>query len=188
MASGGVTAPDELAQKFNTLSTNTHEPQSPVSQEQSSSTSKSGPYYGRLSSLYHTLNPAIISQLEQAIIYGEVRAFEKASELLEKLPTECHHHPVIALEHAQILWRKWSLHECRDVLQLALDWSFQNATDYNDRGIYTLLRIFLGKLVVFTKGDFTQARDSMMETRAWLTRVPVSEYSDLEVSKRRAIK
>ena len=64
---------------------------------------------------------------------------------------------------------------------MALDWGNQNATDFHERGIYTLLRIFLGKLVVFTKGDFTQAWDSMKEIRAWLAQVPISEYSDIEV-------
>ena len=181
MASTRVSAPDELSQKFNTMSIGTHEPQSPVSKETSSSSGRTGPYYGRLSCLYHTLDPAIISRLEQAIVYGELRAFDKASEIFEKLPADFHHHPVIALEHAQFLWRQWSLHKCRDVLEQALDWSFQNATDFNDRGVDKLLRVFLGKVAVFTKGDFTQARDSMIEIRAWLKRVPMSDYSDLEV-------
>ena len=181
MASTGVLAPDELSRKFNTVSIHTHELQSPVSEETSSSSSRAGPYYGRLSSLYHALDPAIISQLELAIVYGELRAFDKASEIFEKLPNEFNRDPVIAIEHAQVLWRQWSLHDCRDVLQLALDWNRQNAADFNDPGIHTLLRVFLGKVVVFTKGDFTQARDSMLEIRAWLTEVPVSEYSDLEV-------
>ena len=181
-----ASAPGDLSQVINTMSINRHEPPSSSSKEACSSSSKDGTYYGRVSSFYHTIEPAIVPQLEQAIVYGEVRAFREASELFEKLPSESHHHPVIAIEHAQVLWRQWALFDCRNALQTAVDWGHENATDFNERGIYTLLRIFLGKLMVFTKGDFTQARDSMKEVRAWLTRVPISEYSDIEVGCRRA--
>lgn len=102
-------ATDRTDSRF-TMSIERHEPPSSSSSEEAcSSTSKDKPYYDQLSSLYHCLDPALVPQLEQAIVYGEVRAFREASELCEKLLSDFHHHPVIAIEHAQLLWRHWAL-------------------------------------------------------------------------------
>jgi len=145
------------------------------------SPTKGEPFYGRLSSLYHTLDAAVIPQLEQAIIYSIVRAFKEALGLFQTFPDESRHHPVIAAEYANMLWRQWSLSDCCEVLEEALDFGCRNASEINDHGIFTLLRIFLGKVYVFRKGDFTQARDSMREVRAWLIQKPVAEYTELQV-------
>ena len=84
-----------------------HEPPSSSSKEACASSNKSGPYYGRLSSFYHTLDPAVVPQLEQAIVHGEVRAFREASELFEKLPSESQHHPVVAICGTVVKSFKW---------------------------------------------------------------------------------
>ena len=153
----------------------------PISENGYSSSTKGDPYYGRLSSLYHTMDAAVIPQLEKAIIYSSVRAFKEGLRLFQTFPDESRYHPVITIEHANMLWRQWSLSDCCKVLEEALEFGCKDAGDINDHGVYTLLRIFLGKLYVFTKGDFTQARDSMREVRARLVQTPVAEYTDLEV-------
>lgn len=164
------------------MSLDRHQDPLPTSKTVYDSSSKRISYYGRLSSLYHTLDAAVIPQLEQAIIYSNVRAFKEALGLFQTLPDESRHHPVIAVEHANMLWRQWSLLDCCKVLKEALEFGYKNASDINDHGVYTLLRIFLGKLHVFTRGDFTQARDSMREVRAWLIQTPIAEYTDPEVN------
>lgn len=176
----------ELSQNLNSVSIDEHLVPSSAYLMACSSSGNEGPYYGRFASLYHILDPSIIPQLEQAILYGDVRAFQESSELFEKISKEFKYHPIIALEHAHMLWRQWSLLDCRKVLESALAWGQQNAKDVKDHGIYTLLRVLLGKLVVFTKGDFTQARDSMKEIRTWLARYPISKYSDIEVYEKKA--
>ena len=179
-AKGSNSTPNELYQSLDYV--NRHLPPSSASWKDILSSDKEGAYYGRYASLYHTLEPSVVPQLEQAILYGDLRAFQLSTELFDKIPKDLKHHPIIALEHAQILWRQWSLLECRKVLEAALAWrEHQDTVGVYDHGIYILLRIFLGKLVVFTKGDFTQARDSMKETRTWLTGLPISKYSDIEV-------
>ena len=142
------------------------------------------PYFSTLSSLYSTLDEATISQLEQAIILGRVRAFKESLEIFKSIPDQLRHNPVIAIEYAQMLWRQWSLSECSVVLEEALEFAHKNANSVNDHGIYTLLRILKGKLNVFTKGDFTVARDAMREMRIWLAETPINAYGDIEVIKR----
>ena len=173
----------ETIESVAAMSLDRHQISCPTSENVYYSSTKGEPYYGRLSSLYHTLDAAVIPQLEQAIIYSSVRAFKEALGLFQTFPDESRHHPVITVEHANMLWRQWSLSDCCKVLEEALEFGCRNASDINDHGVYTLLRIFLGKLYVFTKGDFTQARDSMREVRAWLIQTPVAEYTDLEVEE-----
>lgn len=173
----------ETIESVATISLDRHQSSYPTSENVYYSSTKEEPYYGRLSSLYHTLDAAVIPQLEQAIIYSSVRAFKEALGLFQTFPDESRHHPVITVEHANVLWRQWSLSDCCKVLEEALEFGRSNASDINDHGVYTLLRIVLGKLYVFTKGDFTQARDSMREVRAWLIQTPVAEYTDLEVEE-----
>ena len=170
-----------LSETLGTMSIDQHQSSSSTSKSAHSSSAQGEPLYGLLSSLYHILDTSIIPRLEQAIIYSSIRAFKEASELFQTFPGELCHHPVIAVEHAQMLWRQWSLLDCSKVLEKALEFGHRNARDINDHGIYTLLRIFKGKLNVFTKGDFTLARDSMREVKAWLIETPISEYADIEV-------
>ena len=173
----------ETIEKVATMSLDPQQISCPASENVYYSSTKEEPYYGRLSSLYHTLDAAVIPQLEQAIIFSSVRAFKDALGLFQTFPAHSRHHPVIAIEHASMLWRQWSLWDCCKVLEEALDFGCKNASDINDHGIYTLLRIFLGKLYVFNKGDFTQARDSMREVRAWLMETPIADYTDIEVKE-----
>ncbi len=173
----------ETIESVAAMSLDRHQISCPTSENVYYSSTKGPPYYGRLSSLYHTLDAAVISQLEQAIVYSSVRAFKEALGLFQTFPDESRHHPVITVEYANMLWRQWSLSDCCKVLEEALEIGCEIASDINDHGVYTLLRIFLGKLYVFTKGDFTQARDSMQEVRAWLIQTPVAVYTDLEVEE-----
>lgn len=177
----GLAGLHETVESVAAMSLDRHQITSPTPENVHYSSTKGEPYYGRLSSLYHTLDAAVIPQLERAIIYGSVRAFKEALGLFQTFPDESRHHPVTTIEHANMLFRQWSLSDCCRVLEEALEFGCRNASDINDPGVYTLLRITLGKLHVFTKGDFTQARDSMREVKAWLIQTPVAEYTDLKV-------
>lgn len=173
----------ETIESVAAMSFDRHQISCSISENVYYSSTKGETYYSRLSPLYHLLDAAVIAQLEQAIIYSSVRAFKDASRLFQTFPDESRYHPIITFEHANMLWRQWSLSDCCKVLEVALEFGRENAIDINDHGVYTLLRIFLGKLCIFTKGDFTRARDSMREVRAWLIQTPVAEYTDLEVEE-----
>ena len=138
-------------------------------------------YYGALCSLYPTLDSSIVPRLEHAVALGRVRAFDQALELFQAISCEVSRNPIIAIEHAQVLWRQWSLLKCSEILEEALEFGRQNIADFNKHGIYSLLRIFKGKLNVFTRGDFTLARDSMREVRSWLAEMSHVKYTDVEV-------
>lgn len=138
--------------------------------------------YGALSSQYGgALDPPNIARLEKAILFCHVRAFEKAAKIFESFPINLRNHPVIVYEHSMVYWLQWSLLDCAKVLQQAFTWAETNAKSLDQPGIYTLLRVVSAKLNVFTKADFTRARDSMREIRAWLLNIPYSQYSEIQV-------
>ena len=140
--------------------------------------------YGLLSSLYHTLDPSIVASLEEAVLYGIIRDFNRALPIFEKFPTELKQHPIIVFERVQVLWAQWLLKDCAVVLDEALSWPEANAMSSTAPGIYTLLRIIQGKLYIFTKGDFRKARDAMLEVRAWLVGIPAEKYDHVQVKDR----
>lgn len=140
--------------------------------------------YGALLLYYDSLDPPTIARLEKAILFCHVRAFKKAAEIFESFSIELRHHPVIAYEHSMVYWCQWSLLSCAKVLQEAFTWAETAAESLDQPGIYTLLRVFAGKVDVFTKADFTKARDSMREIRTWLLNVPYNQYTDIQVKSK----
>lgn len=141
--------------------------------------------YGTLWSLYDTLDSATISRLENAILYSELRAFKKSLAIFDAFAADLRHHPVIAVEHSMTHWLEWRLLDAAERLEETLDWAEENDEDISAPGIYTLLRIVLAKVEVFTKRDFTKARDSMKELMAWLAKTPVDQYTDVQVCSHR---
>lgn len=137
--------------------------------------------YGTLWSQYDTLDDATISRLESAILYSELRAFEQSRAIYDAFPADIRHHPVVAIEQAMMHWLEWRLLDAAETLKDSLYWAQKNGKDINRPGIYTLLRIVLAKVEIFTKRDFTKARDSMKELMAWLAKVPVEQYTDVQV-------
>lgn len=138
--------------------------------------------YGSLWSQYHTLDAATILLLEKAVLYCHVRAFEQSLAIHDAFPVQIKHHSIVAFEKSLTFWALWRIWDCADVLRDALDWAdCNNSLESNAPGIYTLLRATLGLTEIYCKGDFTQARDSLVEIRTWLLTTPIDEYNDLQV-------
>lgn len=140
--------------------------------------------HGNLWSQYHTLDPAAIAPLEQAILHCRVRAFDQSKAILDAFPPELKHHPVIAFERSQTCWADWKLKDCLNVLREATAWADVHGRVDDASGIYTLLRICLAKTEVLVDGDFFKARDSLREIKRWLVDTPIHEYTDIQVSYR----
>lgn len=139
-------------------------------------------YYGSLSSLYGSLEPAVVGLLEQAVFHYRVRSFTKALEIFSAFPPSQAHHPVIAYEHSLAHWHRWSLLDGERVLKESLAWGEAHQPESRTPGIYTLLRLWLGAFELYTRANFTTARDSMMELRGWLVGKPIAQYTQLEAS------
>lgn len=139
--------------------------------------------YGSLSSQYDTLDASTTAQLEQAALCCHMRDFQAALVILDALPLEIRHHPVVAFEHSQVYWFDWSLLDCARVLREALVWAEENRADYAENGIYTLLRVSFGRMEVYNKGDFTMARDAMREINDWLSNTSIEQYTEVQVFK-----
>jgi hypothetical protein len=138
-------------------------------------------HYGLLPSLYGSLEPTAVTLLEQAALYYRVRAFTESFAIFNAFPPSQLQHPVIALEHSIAHMHRWSLLDCERVLRESLAWGEANAPDFEKPGIYTVLRLGLGAVQIWRRGDLTKARDSMMELRIWLADKPIALYNELEV-------
>lgn len=139
--------------------------------------------YGSLWSQYHTLDASTIDLLEQAILYCQVRAFNESLAIYNAFPKEIQLHPIVAFEKCLTFWALWRLRECVDILREALARAGGNGSQggSSDPGIYTLLRATLGFAQIYTEGDFTQARMSLVEIRKWLLTTSIDRYNDLQV-------
>ena len=138
--------------------------------------------HGNLWSQYHTLDPAAIAPLEQAILYCRVRAYDQSKAILDAFPPELKYHPVIAFERYQIYWLDWKLKDCLNVLREATAWAEAHGKVDDASGICTLLRMSLARAEVLVHGDFSKARDSLREIKRWLVNTPIYEYTDVQVS------
>ena len=137
--------------------------------------------YGSLPSQYECLPASVVALLEEASLYRLARTFPRCQSVYASIDAVFRHHPVVAYEEFLTYWAQWRLGECATVLVSALTWAQEKHEDAESSGVYTLLRIALGKANVFTCGNFTQARDGMREVRRWLKDVPVIHYTDLQV-------
>ena len=140
--------------------------------------------YGTITSQYNTIPASAATILEGAALHCRIRAFEDCQSLLDSVDPELRLHPVVAYEQFQCYWSQWRLLESAKVLEDALHWAKKSGKNAQVYVIFTLLRITLGKAEVFTKGDFTRARDSMREVKKWLRSLPYEQYTDVQVSTR----
>lgn len=138
--------------------------------------------YGSLWSQYHTLDVSTIVPLEQAVLYCQVRAFTESLAIYDEFPEEIQHHPIVAFEKSLTFWALWRLSDCANVLRKAISLADnENGQKSDAPGIYTLLRATLGLTEIYSEGNFTQARMSLMEIRKWLLTTSIDEYNDLQV-------
>lgn len=146
------------------------------------SQSNSSIHYGSLWSQYHTLDTSTIALLEQAILYCQVRAFKESLAIYDSLSIEIQLHPIVAFERSLTFWALWRLLDCANILREALaSAEYASNVERGAPGIYTLLRATLGLTEIYSKGNFTQARDSLVEIRKWLLTTPIDQYNDVQV-------
>jgi len=138
--------------------------------------------YGSLSSQCNDFNAATIARIEEAAMCCHLRDFQAALQIFDALPLHLSRHPAIVYEHSQVYWLDWSLFKCETVLSERVAWAKEHVPGFSSPGVYTLLRIVLGKIRAFTIGNFTEARDAMKEVKNWLAKVPIQEYTDVQVN------
>ncbi|KAL8732428.1 MAG: hypothetical protein Q9181_003963 [Wetmoreana brouardii] len=138
--------------------------------------------HGALTSLYDTIPTSVAILVEKASLYCRVRAFPECHSTFDSIAVSIRRHPIVAYEEFLAYWAQWRLSDSVQVLENALAWAKERGNNMETYGLYTLLRIALAKAEVFTKGDFTRARDSMREVKRWLHNVTVDQYTDLQVA------
>ena len=173
----------KLSKDVETLSFFRDASSDPLTPQSSSGHATNSPHrYGSLVSQYATLPDSVVAPLEKAILYRAVRAFPECCAKYDLIDPDYRRHPVVAYEEWLAYWAQWRLLESAEVLRNALRWALEKDEDTHNCGLYTLLRVALGKTEVFTKGNFSRARDSMREIRRWLRDTRVEVYTELEVA------
>ena len=87
----------------------------------------------------------------------------------------------VVYERSQVYWLDWSLYKCEKALEEGISWGKEHTPGSAKLGIYTLLRMALGRVRAMTRGNLTEGRDALREVRLWLLNVPVEEYNDVQV-------
>ena len=137
--------------------------------------------YSSLLSQLDGLDTATIAKTEAAALCCHLRDFKAAWCIFDALPVQVAQHPLIVYERSQVYWLDWSLYKCEKVLEDGIAWGKDHTTDSANPGIYTLLRIALGRVRAMTRANLTQGRDALREVRRWLLNVPIEDYTDVQV-------
>lgn len=151
----------------------------PVKEEQAFDARQSR--YASLLSQHDHLDGATIAKIEEAAMCCHLRDFQAALCIFDALPVEILQHPSVVYERSQVYWLDWSLYKCEKVLEEGIAWGKDHTPDSAKPGIYTLLRIALGRVRAMTRGNLTQGRDGLREVRRWLHNTPVRDYTDIQV-------
>ena len=138
-------------------------------------------YYVSLHSLYSNLDERTISDLEKAILYSKVRAFKESALAFDAFQGSQTNLPVIVFERFLDYMNQWRLYDATRVLENGLAATEGRSADLERSGIYILFRIYLAQMDVFTKGNFTRARNAMLEVKEWLAEIPIEDYTDIQV-------
>jgi hypothetical protein len=128
------------------------------------------------------LDEDTVSKLDQAVLYGNVGAFEDALALIVSIAPELQCSGVVSIEHSLILWNQMKYLEAAERLKKAIAFAQREGKDVDSHGIYTLIRLLVGNAESLTEGDFTAVRDSMHETRQWLQNVALEKLDDVQAS------
>lgn len=124
---------------------------------------------------------ATMAKIEEAAMCCHLRDFQAALRILDALPMETLQHPAVVYERSQVHWLDWSLYQSEKVLEEGITWRRDHAPDSADPGIYTLLRMALGRVRAMTRGNLTEGRDALREVRRWHLNVSIDDYTEIQV-------
>ena len=137
--------------------------------------------YTSLLSQFDGLDVTTIAKVEAAALCCHLRDFQAALRIFDALPVHVIQHPLIVYERSQVYWLDWSLYKCEKVLEEGIAWGKDHTTDSANPGVYTLLRMALGRVRAMTRANLTQGRDALREVRRWLLSISIEEYNDVQV-------
>lgn len=145
-----------------------------------SEVSLSPPYWGIHTSLYSSLPPEAIQQLERAIWLKIAGLAEEARATFENELKPFATVPVVAIEHADLeleagKWgRAWRILDSK-LIQL------QDANVDLEAPEHRLMALTWAMLGTRHRGDVTSSALEIERTQHWLADVPVADYTDIQV-------
>lgn len=139
--------------------------------------------FGRYSSLYSGLKQEVVHDIELASFLFRIGYCEEAHAIFETRLQDVQHLPLVTLEWANGYLQQWRFGKLTEVLERGLQLAAMNDERFDlDRQEYRLMRLFLGFSEITSRGKLGRALQEIDLVRTWLADVPVSEYSDIQVS------
>lgn len=138
--------------------------------------------YGSLTSLYQTLDVASVLLLEKAILHRNLRNFFKSLALFDAFPASIAVQPAVVLEHTWTLIAQYRFREARSIAARGLSAFRIELIGHKDHGPTILLRALLAGLDALIEGSMSGCYKSLEEIHDWLSAVPLTDFTDVQVS------
>lgn len=138
-------------------------------------------YLGPSSSLYPSLSPESVLLLERAIWLKQIGRYQDALAIFQHDLRSDHHIPVVLIEWSSLYLEHGRYGEVYRLLETPLQ---DQAHDQNvlDQPEWRLLALQRALVETRHKGILEPAIAELERTKEWLWDLPVSEYSDIQVS------
>ena len=142
-------------------------------------------YLGQNTSLYTTLPSGAISDLEGAVLFTKIGLYQEALSIFEAKLVDFKHLPIVVIEWAETYLQQGRYGSSTEILEKGLQTASLEDGHFDlDRDEYRLISMFLGATEICSKGTLEGAVREIDRTKEWLAHVPVSDYTDIQVSVR----
>lgn len=139
--------------------------------------------YGSLTSLYQNLDTSSVEMLEKAIIHRNLRNSVKSLAIFDAFPAPIAVHPAVVLEHTWTLIAQYRFREARSIAVRGLSSFPTKRSVGEDHGPTIVLRALLAGLDALIDGLRSGCYESLEEIYAWLSTVPVTDFTNVQVRK-----
>ncbi|KAH7111195.1 CHAT domain-containing protein [Dactylonectria macrodidyma] len=140
-------------------------------------------FYGTNTSLYASLSPEHVDDLEHAVCYTITGQYTAARSLFESRLSSVKAIPVVAIERAELAYRQGRYKEIWETLEEVLPDSPSEGTEPDmEDAPYRLMRILHALAAIRYKGTVEPAKREILRIRKWLADTPIESYTDVQAS------
>jgi hypothetical protein len=148
--------------------------------ERLSEVSISPHYWGIHTSLYSSLPPEAVKQLERAIWLKISGLADEARAIFDNELSSLATVPVVAIEHADLELEAGKWGRAWRILNSKLA-QLQDANGDLEAPEYRLMALTWAMLGTRHRGDVTSSAIEIERTQDWLAEVPIADYTDIQV-------
>ena len=139
------------------------------------------PYFGLNTSLYSSLDDCSIERLETAIVLTDRGAYDEAQRIFDGDLLPLKMLPVVVLGRAELEFKQYKVGRVFRTLDKALTHASKRGADL-ERAEFRLMSLTRAFAAFSHEGDYKPALEEIHKAHAWLKDVPVTDYTDIQVS------